>query len=594
MVCNNDDNVNTEISGVVPCGSDTCTPVPCTASGCTCGCNPCNCGLSLAPYYNEVPGCQESHIKVCSNLSYTAVVTAGTAFNMPACGQSITVTFPGLQKLQVGSFLWNTTFGYLQVTAFDCVNETATLYNDCQPDNAAPGTRIPACTPFNVVDPPADPYDNCGEGVWLTADYATPALNGSITISVSSTAGLLLNQNVQVGHGVYLLTAIVTANSITIKNIGGAGVVPFQIIHALDAQGRCITPIAAYSTDACAETPTTPGALVICANGAVTTLQASALGQIPTCVDVAENLFEPQTYDLPQVTCTILTACLTLIAGTRTYTLVVDDSSIFAEGDVIVIEDPYTDAVLWVITHIADGTHITIHSIEAQTLNITCIDVGIAVCHAPCCDQLRYDLDQEIADRIDICAQDWSAAQKGQLDFSWDADQTTTLAPADPAWASATKTLEIENDTCDTMRMFLTVDYIVEGQINTTEFSWARTLLEPFTGQSTAAHPAAPAPPVQASMRTLHQDHTMGVGPGTPCDPYNHRFYQQWHHSEVVAIPPNTNFRFDAHLEFTYVNYTPGSHSCSTPGALGVATRALSITAANTLMHIMALAIKEA
>jgi hypothetical protein len=100
----------------------------------------------------------------CSCSSCTSTATACTeictalvisnAWNVPACSASAVLSVPGLETLLVGSYLWNPTYGWFRVTAFDSVNFQITVYNECFAANAAAGTVVPAGTQFVFGAPP--------------------------------------------------------------------------------------------------------------------------------------------------------------------------------------------------------------------------------------------------------------------------------------------------------------------------------------------------------------------------------------------------------------------------------------------------------
>ena len=132
-----------------------------------CGCNSCqsNCQCntpaksSVSPYYNQAGCVQETH---CQSVIQTVFVTALASksdFIVPNCNGFGIINFEGLANIQIGSYLWNATFGYFLVTAFDYMSGDVTIKNECLLGNAAPGTSIPRCTLFNIVDPPC----NCPE-----------------------------------------------------------------------------------------------------------------------------------------------------------------------------------------------------------------------------------------------------------------------------------------------------------------------------------------------------------------------------------------------------------------------------------------------
>lgn len=123
-----------------------------SCSGCCGG----GCGGSTSPFYNQAGVIQETHCQSTTVQQFVASLASGSSFVMPGCNETTVITFPGLSRLQVGSYLWSATYGYLVVTAFDSLSGQVTALNECQTGNAAAGTVIPACTLFNVVGPPCD------------------------------------------------------------------------------------------------------------------------------------------------------------------------------------------------------------------------------------------------------------------------------------------------------------------------------------------------------------------------------------------------------------------------------------------------------
>jgi len=104
-----------------------------------CYSNPCSCNSSC--------GCTSSYIvplcpEFCTSLSVT------NAWNVPACGQSAVLAIPGLRTVLIGSFLYNPTYGFFEITGFNSINYQVTVVNNCYVENAAPGTVVPANTKF--------------------------------------------------------------------------------------------------------------------------------------------------------------------------------------------------------------------------------------------------------------------------------------------------------------------------------------------------------------------------------------------------------------------------------------------------------------
>lgn len=157
MTCNCNDESNesnaTECSETCPTTCATQTFVNSCGCNTGCGCNPSTPGTAV-PYYNAAAGCEEVHKRVCIQSQYVTGISISNTFNMPACGQTAVLIIPGLQLINIGVYLWNTTYGYLKVTEFDFATSSVVVENECLQGNAAPGTTIPACTVFTIVDQP--------------------------------------------------------------------------------------------------------------------------------------------------------------------------------------------------------------------------------------------------------------------------------------------------------------------------------------------------------------------------------------------------------------------------------------------------------
>lgn len=141
----------------------------------TCGCSGSNCGCTNdcasacavttpTPYYNQAGAVQECHDQPVVQQILVAALSTGADFIMPACNVEAVVPFLGLTVLQIGSYLWNATYGYLRVTAFNSLTGETKVINDCVPPNVAPGTLIPRCTLFTVTAPPWNGCIQCAGG----------------------------------------------------------------------------------------------------------------------------------------------------------------------------------------------------------------------------------------------------------------------------------------------------------------------------------------------------------------------------------------------------------------------------------------------
>ena len=132
-----------------------------SSSACSCNCIP----ATPTPPCSAGVGCEQVHTQLIVQNRYATGIATSHSFNMPACGEFTTVTFPGLQIIPVGAYLWSPLFGYLKVTAFDIASATVTVQNECQDGNAAVGTQVPSCTLFTISTNPIGVDNPCTNAV---------------------------------------------------------------------------------------------------------------------------------------------------------------------------------------------------------------------------------------------------------------------------------------------------------------------------------------------------------------------------------------------------------------------------------------------
>lgn len=107
------------------------------------GCNDCDCGRR-----NCTCECEN-----CPSVCTSIIVQ--NSWNIPACSASAILSVPGLESVLIGSYLYNPSYGYFRISAFDSVNGQITVVNDCTDGNEDPGEVVPALTEFIVSSPPA-------------------------------------------------------------------------------------------------------------------------------------------------------------------------------------------------------------------------------------------------------------------------------------------------------------------------------------------------------------------------------------------------------------------------------------------------------
>lgn len=281
------------------CGSSSCN----WGCGCGCavpaGCNPSICQTSYPncgtvppanpnPYYIQSAQCQENHCEQIINNYYSPQVCVSYGFNIPGCGLTAVIYFSDVPKLLVGAYLWHPTYGYFKVIAFNSQTGQTTILNTCEDGNAAPGTAIPACTCFIVTPEPIDIA--VLTGVCVAVDFTAPAVYDCILITVTSINGLVVGGYVGIGSGVYLVSEVNSATTITICN-EGQGITPGTPVIALDAAGGyqyCLSILG--GANPCDAPSITSGQPVICGGSGLQPLEGGVIGDVLTLSGTSPNV----------------------------------------------------------------------------------------------------------------------------------------------------------------------------------------------------------------------------------------------------------------------------------------------------------------
>jgi hypothetical protein len=172
----------------------------CSSNCNNCGQSPCQCvgttGLrpAPAPYYNQAGQSQETHCQSIVQQFFATAIASSADFVMPGCNNLGILKFPNVTQVQIGSYLWNNIVGYLLVTAFDYGTQEVTVKNECLIGNIPPGSVIPKCSIFNVVD---SPYGINSSNSTITASGADLASATPIFTRVSFINGSDGNKGVR-------------------------------------------------------------------------------------------------------------------------------------------------------------------------------------------------------------------------------------------------------------------------------------------------------------------------------------------------------------------------------------------------------------
>lgn len=177
-----------------------------SCSSCSSSCSSCSC--------SDCTSTSTTCAEVC-----TALVISN-AWNIPSCSASAVLSVPGLETILIGSYLWNPTYGWFRVTAFDSVNFQVTVINECFDANAAAGTVVPAGTQFVFGAPPSSTQvyfesSSTVSGAEITTSQAVLTYPSGVqpTITLTSPGTYMISGGFNVGPGGATTTAAITINA---------------------------------------------------------------------------------------------------------------------------------------------------------------------------------------------------------------------------------------------------------------------------------------------------------------------------------------------------------------------------------------------
>lgn len=344
------------------------------------------CGTPPQPYYVDPKNSlTQDHAAIFEDTKFAAGIEIGEEFVVPSIGTDIQICVENLTNVVIGSYVWNPAYGYLKIVHWDeCLKKIGLLTEDIS-GAAIPGTVVSEGTLFTVSPRPccAD-QDNFQYLPFLAEDYVIPAVNASVILAVTSTFGLIEGTNIRIGSNVYFLDQINSSLEIVAIN-QGAGGTPGSTVNARDVNGNLQYLITQAVVSACIATGVDAGRIISCDGANEAILEGEYAGQVPVLQDVGTQEAVYQLLDADVRTCTFLTSVMAIVSATPSYTIDVDDESIFSVGQIIEIQG---SALRWEIT---DNT-------TPGELDVTCttgnpgvnvnLPIGSYVCLQLCCEGL--------------------------------------------------------------------------------------------------------------------------------------------------------------------------------------------------------------
>jgi len=289
-----------------------------------------SCGTPPTPYYKgDKNSVTQNHASVYRDTAYAAGVVFPEEFVVPAIGEDVSVATTELVNVVIGSYIWSPAYGYLKIVHFDSCTGIIGLLNDDISGAAIPGTAVAAGSVWAVTARPccAD-QDNFQLFPFLAEDYVIPGVGNSVTLSVTSTFGLIVGTLVRIGSNVYYLDQINSSLEIVVTN-QGAGGVPGTIVSALDVNGDYQYLITSAAVSVCTSVVSNDTVKLTGCNGSVESILTGEWeGQVPVLVDPATEEVSFYLLDTEVRTCTPLTNAVNVLTATPSYTIDVADLEI--------------------------------------------------------------------------------------------------------------------------------------------------------------------------------------------------------------------------------------------------------------------------
>ena len=399
-----------------------------------------SCGTPPQPYYvNDKNSVTQDHAAIFRDTQFAAGIEFPEEFVVPVIGEDIQVCVKNLINLVIGSYIWNPAYGYLKIAHWDSCTGKIGLLNDDISGAALPGTVVSEGSLWAVTARPccAD-QDNFSLFPFLAEDYVIPGVGNSVTLSVTSTFGLIEGTLIRIGSNVYFLDQINSSLEIVATN-QGAGGIPGSTVNARDVNGELQYLITQAVTSACISPARDIVKLIGCDGANEAVLSGEWEGQVPVLIDPTTEEVAFYLLDTEVRTCTELTAPVNVLAGIVNYVIFVADESLFAIGQILQLDG---GALRWEITDNTTPGELDITCTTGNPGSNFTIALGASVCLQLCCEstseaitELEADvvaLQSEVADIDAILEDGWlplsaTGTYIGANSFSVSGDVTTKL-----------------------------------------------------------------------------------------------------------------------------------------------------------------------
>lgn len=351
------------------------------------------CGTPPQPYYTDQNNSlTQDHAAIFEDTKFAAGIQIGEEFVVPAFGTDTQLCAKNLTNVVLGAYVWNPAYGYLKIVHWDSCLRKIGLLNEDISGAAIPGTVVSEGTLFTVSPRPccAD-QDNFQYLPFLAEDYVIPAVSASVTLAVTSTYGLIEGTNIRIGSNVYFLDQINSSLEIVVTNEGVGGT-PGTTVDARDVNGNLQYLITQAVVSPCTGTGADTGKIVACDGANQTVLEGEYAGQVPVLQDASTQEVTYQFLDAGVRVCTFLTSVFNVLSATPSYTIDVDDESVFSIGQVLEIQGV---DLRWEITDNTTPGELDITCTTGNPGVTVALPIGSYVCLQYCCETLTNEINRQ-------------------------------------------------------------------------------------------------------------------------------------------------------------------------------------------------------
>lgn len=311
------------------------------------------------------------------DCNYSVTVSVSDTWAMPAVNDVTILIIPKCNNILPGSWLWNTTVGYLEVVKYNNYTGETVVKNTGVTGNVAPDTVIPSCMDFVVTAPVL--IDNISDDVTcLIADFVSPDVGSTGLMSVRSTANLRKDYILAIDIYQYQVVEVIDNATIKVLNfgLGKTGVIDAP------CDGSCLPVRVINAESPCLQdSVNTANGIVACVGGSPKVLVGTENNQFAYW-DNTSGEWKLINSNI-EADCTVTTELTFIAAGHRgPYLLTVKDATVLKVGDRVTLGEEH-DA--YVVSEVLSDTQLRLTK-NTNPLADAVLDIGTRLCLVDCCD----------------------------------------------------------------------------------------------------------------------------------------------------------------------------------------------------------------